>query len=158
MSSSCVYCSFLPSFLPSMSFFLVPSHLLTGNPGSPVCFSACCVSRRLHGGQTSWWSMQRTSWPFTPSTWMPLWRSNPLRAGTASPSSNCSMTFSGQTVSSCPNIHFKNIFLATSGVSCSYKDTNAFLSLPLFPRSFSRSPVQWKVPQTPSGSVCSSGG
>ena len=111
MSSSCLYCSLLPFFLPSLSFFLVSSHLLTGNPSSPVCFSTCCVSRRLHGGQTSWWSMQRTSWPFMPLTWMPLWRSSPPRAGTASPSSSCSTTSSEWTVSSCPHIYFLKMIL-----------------------------------------------
>lgn len=68
---------------------------------SPVCFPSCCVSRHLHGGQTLWWNMQKTSWPSTPSTWMPPWRSSHLRAGTAFPFSSCSMTSSGQIVSSC---------------------------------------------------------
>lgn len=68
---------------------VIPFHLFAVPP---------IVSRHLHGGRISWWSMQKTFWPSTPLTWMRLWRSSPLRAGTVSPSSSCSMISSGQIV------------------------------------------------------------
>lgn len=134
----------IPSFLVFL-YCVLTVHLLTGALCSHVFPPSCCVCRPLHGGQTSWWSMQRPSWPSMPSTWMPLWRSSPLRAGTASPSSSFSMTSSGLTVSS-------QIILDTYFYVCTKR------LMTLFSLVVHRSSVQWKVPQTPSGSVCSSGG
>ncbi len=114
----CVIPSFLPCFISCLNW----------SPCSPVCFPSCCVSRRLHGGQTSWWSMQKTSWPSMPSTWMPLWKSSHLRAGTASPSSSCSTTSSGWTVSSWPTFNLSPLHIYL----CLSKGANIFLFLPLF--------------------------
>lgn len=56
------------------------------------------LCRRLHGGLTSWWNMQRRFCPSTPWTWMQRWKSNLRTAGTAFLSSSCSMTIYGLTV------------------------------------------------------------
>lgn len=112
------------------SFLHVFPYLFNRRPCSPASFPSCCVSRRLRGGQTSWWSMQKTSWPSMPSTWMPLWRSNPPRAGTASLSSSCSTTSSGQTVSLCTRPAF--ILLPLQVFLCLDKGTNISVTSSFF--------------------------
>lgn len=82
---------------------------------------SCCVSRRLRGGRTSWWSTPKTSCPFTPSTWTPLWKSSPPRAGTASRFSSCSTTSSVWTVSSCIHTHVQSF--TTLSFSFEHKKT-----------------------------------
>lgn len=94
----------LPCWCPA--FYLISEHNYT------FIFwtgPSCCVSRCFRGGRNWWWSTPKTSCPFTPSTWTPLWRSSPPRAGTASRFSSCSMTSSVWTVSSCIHTSFTTL-------------------------------------------------